>query len=166
MLDFSVMQWEAISYGPSIEFHSKGLCTFRSMQIPRLTEFKGGGRRKVVNPVPTGPIHQERIIKRECGVVVPGLAHVVSVSYKFVFRYLPTHPPSGPNKIAEFAPTLVTLFPHSSTPGSISSPGRRSGYPATTWHRRWVASSEQNLEVEPVTGSSRNGLMESAFGNT
>lgn len=94
----------------------------------------------------------------------PGLAHVVSTSYRFVFRYFPTHSPSGPNRTAEFAPTLVMSFPHSSTPGSISASGRRSGYPATTWHRRFVASSAQNLDVGPVIGSSRNGFMESEFG--
>ena len=76
------------------------------------------------------------------------------------------HPPSGPKMIAEFAPTLVMAFPHSSTPGSTSSSETRSGYPATTWHLRWVASSVQNLDVGPVMGSSRNGFMELALGKT
>lgn len=132
--DFSATQWEAISYGPSTDLHSAGFRTFMSMQIPTLTEFSGGGRRKVANPVPTSPRNQGHTIECERKVVLdlPGLAHVVSVSYRFDFRYLPTHPPSGPNKIAEFAPTLVMLFSHSSIPGSISSSARRSGYPATT----------------------------------
>ena len=157
------MQYEAISYGPSIDSHSDGFCTLRSMQIPRLTELSGGGKWNVVNPVPTNPKDVRHNLMRARGGS-PGLAHVESVSNRLVFRYLPTHSPSGPNRIAEFAPTLVMSFPHSSTPGSISSSGRRSGYPATTWHRRFVASSAQNLDVGPVIGSSRNGFMESEFG--
>ena len=165
--EFSATQYEAISYGPSMDFHSEGFCTFMSIQIPRLTELSGGGKWNVVNPVPIDPRGQRHTVTQMRGRGhLPGLAHVVSVSNKFVFRYPPTYSPSGPNRIAEFAPTLVMLFPHSSTPGSISSSGRRSGYPAMTWHRRRVASSAQNLDVGPVIGSSKNGLMESAFGKT
>lgn len=51
-MEFSATQYEAISYGPSADFQLNGFCTFRSMQIPRLTEFNGGGKRNVANPAP------------------------------------------------------------------------------------------------------------------
>ena len=57
------MQCEAISYGPSMDLQSVGLCTFMSMQIPRLTEFSGGGKRNVANPVPIDPGHQSQTLK-------------------------------------------------------------------------------------------------------
>jgi hypothetical protein len=60
--EFSATQYEAISYGPLLDSHSKGFCTFRSMQIPRLTELSGGGKRNVVNPVPIGPRDQRRVV--------------------------------------------------------------------------------------------------------